>query len=161
VLRGGAALGLLPSAAPGMSIAAEYRFTRALSAASELLWLPEQKTEDRQFGFGLTAASLGACVDASDNREAVPGVCGAFWAGALHATVYRLVPVAPGDWLWAAASVTPRIRFRLPASALFETGAHFMIPIVRHPYLVETWPEPVFRQSVVAVHVFGGLGVQF
>jgi hypothetical protein len=160
-LRGAVGLGLLPGPAPGVGIAAYAALGRVAQLTGEALWLPEARTADGRFGFGLAAFALGACAVVADLRSADLAACGAVWAGALHAVVYDLEPARPGDYAWAAASATPRLRVRLLPRVHAELGAHLLVPLVRRPFVVSGWAEPVFRQAPVTTLLFAGVGVHF
>src|SRR5204863_7855459 len=102
-LRGGAPAGLVPGIAPTLGLAAELgpRSSRFRGTAGAL-WVPEARTEDGQFAFGLTAGSLGACVlvarlplaGRASNRPVFTGLetCAAAYAGAVHAVPFAFTP---------------------------------------------------------------------
>ncbi|MFT3768837.1 MAG: hypothetical protein QM820_25615 [Minicystis sp.] len=160
-LRAGLGLGLLPAPAPGVSLAGHFALTRSAQITAEALFLPEARTSDGRFGFGLTALSVGACVVAFGGSAADLAACGSIWGGALHAVVYDLQPTAPGDYAWAGAAATPRLRVRIAPHVHAEVGAHVLVPITRRPFVVSGWADPVFRQAPVTVLPFAGLGVNF
>jgi hypothetical protein len=160
-LRGAVGLGLLPRAAAGVSLAAHAAITRSWAITAEALWMPEVAAADDRFAFGLSAVALGACVGVARSSSVDLAACGAIWAGALHAVVRDLPPTEPGDRAWAAASVTPRLRLRLAPRLHLELGAQVLVPLIRQPFTVTGWAEPVFQQTPIAVLPFAGLGVNF
>jgi len=160
-LRPGAGFGLLPRAAAAFSLAAQVGLADAVELTSEALWMPEVRTGDARFGFGLEAFALGACGEVARRARLDLAVCGALWGGALHAVVYTLTPVAPGDHPWAAASLAPRLRLRLAARLQLELGAQLLVPLVRQPFTVTGLTAPVFQESPAALFPFLGLGASF
>ncbi|MDI3285113.1 hypothetical protein [Polyangium sp. 15x6] len=160
-LRGGLGLGLLPKAAPGVGLSGHVAVAPRVQITGEALWLPEARTEGGQFGFGLSTLALGACVDVARTGAADLAACGSLWAGALHAVVYDLEPAEPGDWFWAAAAITPRLRVRLAPRLHAEMGVHVLVPITRRPFEVKGWTTPIFEQAPVTGLPFVGLGANF
>ena len=160
-LRAVAGFGLLPRVAAGWSLAGQVALAARAGLTGEAVWLPEARTSDGRFGFGLAAFSLGACGTVVRLDAADLAACGALWIGALHAVVYDLTPAGPGDHAWAAASASPRLRVRIAPGAHLELGAHVMVPLVRRRFVVEGWSDPVFRQPPVTVLALGGLGANF
>jgi hypothetical protein len=121
--------------------------------------VPETRTSDRYFGFGLTAFEIGGCGVPWRNRWFELVGCLGVWGGALHTSVYSLAPVSPGDYPWIAASLTPRLRVLLPAQILVEVGGDAMVPMTRRNFVVEGWSSPVFREPPVTARIFVSLGV--
>jgi hypothetical protein len=121
--------------------------------------LPEVRTAAGDFGFGLTAAWLGACAQAWGERAVALSACGKLFAGGIHAVVYALEPTQPGDRLWAAASVSAQIRVRVVGPLVAELGAEGLVPITRQPFLVHGQSGTVFQESVVGAAGFAGVGV--
>ncbi len=160
-LRAGAGLGLLPRAAAALSLAGQVGLADSVHLTGEALWLPEVRTGDGRFGFGLSAFALGACVDVVRRARVDLAACGALWGGALHAVVYTLSPLAPGDHPWAAASLAPRLRIHLVSRLHAELGAQVLVPVVRQPFLVTSATAPVFQESPVGLFPFAGLGASF
>lgn len=160
-LRAGPGFGLLPSPAPALSLAAHVALAARVEVTAEALWMPEARTEDRRFAFGLTAFSLGVCRSLSRARAYDLGVCAAVWGGALHAVVLDLAPVAPGDFAWAAASITPHLRVRVAPHVHLDLGVQVIVPFVRRSFEVSGWQAPVFQQAPVTLVPFGGAGLHF
>ena len=160
-LRAEAGWGLLPRAAAGLSLAAHAAISARWALTAEALWMPEVAAADDRFAFGLSAFALGACAGVSRSSLADLSACGALWGGALHAVVRGLPAAEPGDRAWAAVSATPRLRVRLASRLHFELGAQLVVPLVRQPFRVTGWAEPVFQQSSVAFLPFAGLGANF
>jgi hypothetical protein len=160
-LRAGAGVGLLPKVAPGVALAGQGVVTRAVWITGEALWMPEARTGDGRFGFGLTAFALGACFVPVRLAAVELGACGSAWAGALHAVVYQLAPVTPGDSAWAAAAASPYLRLRLAEHLHAEVGGHLLVPLTRHPFVLGGPTDLVFREAPVTFFPFAGLGARF
>jgi len=160
-LRGTLASGLLPGAAGGIEATSSLAFGGWLVPSASAVFLPEHRTSDLRFGFGLTALGLGACARSPERRTFAPGICANLWAGALHAVVYELTPLRPGQRAWAAASLAPSLRMSLGSRLFIEIGAEAMVPLIRDSFQVDGWPEPVFQESLVATRAFAGIGGDF
>jgi hypothetical protein len=131
-----------------------------LQITAEALWLPQQRTSDRRFAFGLAAFGAGTCVRFLERARVDLAGCGSVWVGALHAVVYEPAPTQPGDHPWAAAAVTPRLRAAVGAHLLVEVGAHLFVPLVRQPFTVTGDVAPAFQEPPVAFLPFVSLGAQ-
>ncbi len=160
-MRVGLGFGLLPSPAPALSLASYVALAARVEITAEALWMPEARTADKRFAFGLTALSLGVCGTISRARVYELGVCGAVWGGALHAVVFDLAPAAPGDYAWAAASLAPHLRVRFAKHLHLDLGVQAIVPFVRRSFQVSGWIGPVFQESPVTILPFGGAGVHF
>jgi len=103
--------GLLPKIAAGIAAAGAYdsgplRYTLSLS------WFPDVKTTDAKYAFGLAAAGAGACYGGAVSISVTLHACGEVKVGASHAVVHdttELRPLAPGEHLWVAPSLGPRL----------------------------------------------------
>jgi hypothetical protein len=160
-LRAGPGFGLLPSPSPAFSLAGHVALTARVEITAEALWMPEARTADKRFAFGLTALSLGVCRTLSRARVYDLGVCGAVWGGALHAVVFDLLPEAPGDYAWAAASIAPHLRIRAAPHLHLDLGVQVIVPFVRRSFQVSGWKDPVFQEAPVTLLPFGGAGIHF
>ena len=160
-LRGEIALGLLPRAAAGLSLAGRAAITERWALTAEALWMPEVSAADDRFAFGLSALALGACAGVVRSSRAELSACGALWGGALHAVVRGLPAVEPGDSAWAAVSATPQLRLRLGGRLHLDLGAQLLVPLLRRPFQVAGWSSPVFQQAPAAFLPFAGLGANF
>jgi hypothetical protein len=157
--RGVLAFGLLPVAAPGFAVAADLPAYRALHGTAGAVFLPEVRTRTGDFGFGLTAASAGACAVPWQGSRAALSFCGDLLLGAIHAVVYDLVPTEPGDRFWAGLAATTKLRVRLVGPLAAELGAELVVPLARQPFLVVRETGTVFQESAVAAMGFVGAGV--
>jgi hypothetical protein len=151
-------------------LAAHLAVSRWLRFTGEALWMPEERTADGRFGFGLSAFGLGACLGLLARESVDLGACGSVWGGALHAVVYELTPTRPGDHAWAAAALSPRLRITLARHHDAKTGFHFLlfadagfhlfVPLVRRPFTITGEDAPAFQESSVAILPFLGLGAK-
>jgi hypothetical protein len=157
-MRGVVGLGLLPGLAPGLSWSTEIGgdLVRATGGA---LWLPEAKTDDGAFAFGLTAGWLGACVEQVRAPPFAVAGCGSALAGAIHAVVYAIEPTFPGDRPWAALALSERLRVELSPPIVLELGVDLIAPLTRHRFLVAGDPTPVLVEPPLAVTWSTGVGV--
>jgi hypothetical protein len=153
-----AAAGALPGVAPGLGLHAEVG-TETWSGFANVSYLPESRTSDRRFGFGLGAAGTGVCGSFHGEKAVVIGVCGGLELGGVHAVVYDLTPLEPGDRLWFAAAIGPRVRIPGPGATFFDLGLSGVVPLLRRNFRVRGVTEPAFEQSVFGG--FGYLGVGF
>jgi hypothetical protein len=160
--RGLASAGLLPSLAPGLALAAELPVRGAMHAAGGMLYLPEQRTSDAGFAFGMTAAWLGGCFLPVDLARTSLSLCAMAEGGAIHAVVLSLSPLSPGDRPWVAGSVEAVLRLRPAGPLLAEIGGDFIVPFTRDRFVLEPQPATtVFRQGPVAGTLFVGAGMLF
>ena len=159
-LRAGIGIGLLPTPALVLDLGGHVALGPRVEITGEALWTPETRTADRITAFGLTAFSVGVCGTLSRARSHDFGVCGAVWGGSLHSVVYNIAPISPGDSAWAALSLTPRVRLRLPAHLHLDLGAHALVPLTRHVFQFEDGTR-IFQQTIVTVTPYAGVGVHF
>ena len=155
------ASGLLPGAAAGFAVAAEVPLTRWIDVTTGAFFLPEERTSNSEFGFGLTAAWLGAC--AVPWRARAPRVtlslCGDLGLGAIHSVVYAFLPTNPGDRVWAGATASGQLRVRIAGPVALEAGAALVVPLIRQPFVVQGEGTAVFQESSAAAVGFGGVGL--
>ncbi len=153
--------GLLPGGAPGARLAAGLGWRRGFQLVVSGLVLPESRTADRTFGFGLTALGAGACVDLLRSALLELAPCAELHGGELHALVYVLEPAPPGSRFWAGASATARLKLRTLAPFTVELGAGVVVPFTRPRFEVEGRAGTVFQQAVVAPVADLAVGVSF
>jgi hypothetical protein len=161
-LRGGAALGVLPNIAPALGVAAGVDLRPRFEIHAGTWWLPEQRTDDGQFGFGLTGLSAGACYHALDGRGPfrVSGCADAI-AGAIHAVVYELTPSHPGDRLWVALEPGVRVQIALVKPLSVELGAAMLVPLGRYTFTVGGRDASAFESATVGGIGHVGVGASF
>jgi hypothetical protein len=152
-----AAGGQLPRIAPGAALAADVRFEERWHVGAELFWLPETLAPTGPFAFGLTAGAAQGCFDVVPFGRGALGVCLGVQIGALHAVVLDLVPIEPGEQLWAAAAAHSRLDVALAEPLGAEVGIELGIPMVRHEFGVAGRPDPAFITGTVTGRGFVGL----
>jgi hypothetical protein len=169
-LRAIAGFGLLPAPAVGFALTAQGRLTGPLTWSAGAIWFPEVGTpppapgDISQYAFGITAGWLAACADGIRAERTLVGVCAGLLAGAIHAVVYNLEPVTPGDRPWFAISLGPRARFRLFGPIAAELGLDAIVPLIRYRFATRTASpdgETVFQQSVVGLSAWLAVGLGF
>lgn len=158
-LHGALTGGMLPGAAPGVELTVEAGSSRVRGRLG-LLYLPERSAEDPRFGFGLTTASAGACGAVSPLPALELALCADLQLGAIHAVVHELEPLEPGDQLWFAAAMGPRLRLQGPASVFVEIGVAAVVPILDRTFSVAGFDEPVFETSAFGANGVLGLGLR-
>jgi hypothetical protein len=166
LLLGGAAVSLLPRAAPGLGLAGEVQIVPRLSARIGGMVLPEVRTPapDENFAFGLTAGWLGACFDAVAREAVALGACAGGMGGVLHAVVYFPDATHPGQRAFWAATAGLRLAVRLSARVELQLVADGVAPLNRRQFTVDgrsAGTDVVFAQPAVAALLWGGLGVRF
>ncbi len=159
-VRAVAAFGLLPGAAPGFALSTDVPLTRFVHGTAGAEYLPERRTSDGAFAFGMTAAWLGACVRPLDSSSASLSFCATGQAGGIHAVVFSLTPTRPGDQVWAGASVGGVLRVRLVGPLETEIGGEAVVPLTRYPFAVKGG-STVFQQDPVAGVAYAGAGMSF
>jgi hypothetical protein len=150
--RGVLSVGILPGVAPGAAVFGEMGSAR-VRASLGMAYLPESKTASGAYGFGLTTASIGAVLAWSLGEGLELSALGELELGAIHAIVYDLEPVNPGDEPWVAAAAGPRLGVWILSPLRFELGASVLIPFIRPSFEARGVSEPAFQSAPV-----GGLG---
>ena len=149
----------------GVDLATEVPVREALSVTVGARYFPEERTADGAFAFGLSAASLGACVEPpTGTRFALPpplsaAFCGSVAAGAIHSVVWKLTPLTPGDEPWVGASLAARIRVHLIAPLSLYAAGELVIPLTRDVFAIRSASGGVFQQSPLAPVASLGLSV--
>lgn len=174
ILVGG--VGLLSEAVPGVSAVAQIGAGAEVVAGGRLwvrltgLLVPEQRTADRRFAFGMTAGFLGACFDALRVGKPAEGPalslapCAHVGVGEIHSVVFSLLPTEPGTRVWVsgAAELLLRVSPFSPAVPLdIELGLGFLTPFVRPRFFVIGENSTVFQQPVVIPRGNLMVGVHF
>jgi len=158
VARGLLAAGIVPGIAAGAAVFGEMGTAR-LRASLGMRYLPETTTSDGSYGFGSTTGTLGAVAVQSLGRGLELSALGELEIGALHAVVHELEPVAPGDQLWLAAALGPRLGFSRLSPLRIEIGGSLVVPMLRPAFEVRGVSEPVFQSAPVAGLAYLGVGL--
>jgi hypothetical protein len=156
-LRGLIAEGLLPGLAPGTGVVGAFG-AKGLKLTLGLSFLPETKKGDG-FSFGLSAISAGFCGDVLRSGPVSASLCSELIAGAMHAVVYQLEPLHPGDHAFAALGIGPKIGLHTFSPFFIEGGVTAAINFVRPRFAVLGDSSPVFESSLVGGLGFIGVGV--
>jgi hypothetical protein len=155
-VHGGVSLGLLPRPAPTIAWSASLKRNK-LEAWAGVTWAPEVRTSDDKYGFGLTTGWLGLCFSIVRFSRGSLLTCGAVAGGAIHAVVYRLEPVEPGQQPWVAGLLSERLRVAVLPPLVAEVGVNLLAPWTRYQFVTDN--RPVFTQPPAAMTVLVGLGV--
>ena len=122
-------------------------------------WLAE--TKSRGFAFGLSTAVLGGCFDAVRSDSTTLGTCAGVELGAMHSVVRdaNLRPSGPGERVWAAGELGPRLSWRGPGPTYAEIGGSLVVPFTRPRFGVSDEAEPRFQSEALGGIGFIGLGI--
>ena len=156
-LRGGATVGAT-LLAPVVLVEFRSRHERPWHAAAGALFVPATHA-DSATGFGLTAAYAGFCAGTLGAVRA--SGCVGLQLGALHAVVYELVPLAPGDRVWFGAYLGASLRVNLAGPVFAEGAARATLAIAQQRYTVRGRAAPALDPWPVALDATLGLGVDF
>lgn len=163
-VRALATAGLLPEVGLGVAWSAEWTVTPLLTLTTGIAWLPERRTADPNYGFGLTAGWIGACAEVLRLPSVVLGPCGRLLAGAIDAVLYTnpaVTPTAPGGRAWGGLGAGMRLAVRVVGPLRAEAGVDLVAPLTRHAFALENPSRPIFQQPPVTGALFLGAGVSF
>ena len=124
-------------------------------------WLyPESRTSTRsqELGFGLSAASVDACLLLWRGYPNA-ALCASPELGIIHAYVHRPVPVAPGDRVWWALASKLTLEQPVSPGVFIQWGIQAVLPMIRYRFAVTDAAGASFEQPIVAGVGFAGLGV--
>jgi hypothetical protein len=124
-----------------------------------MLYLPEVRTGDQGFAFGLTAAWLGGCAEPWRTSVGSLAICGKALLGAIHSVVYTRPTESPGDRVWGAVSLSMSLRLRLWGPLFGELGAEALVPFWRYQFLISPELQTTFQETWVGGLGFVGLGL--
>ena len=144
------ASGLLPSAAPGIRVAAGLALGPRWRVVVSGAMLPARETAGGPLAFGLAAAGAGACFALLEGRVGRLGPCAELHGGEFHALVYTLEAVPPGTRFWAGESTMARFELRALAPFSIALGAGVVLPATRPHFKVEGHSETAFREDAIA-----------
>lgn len=156
-LRAGVTSGLVPRVASVFALDFEPARDWLVRPRLGALFVPSTRTTDGAFGFGVTAARLAGCHDLAGDDAAAVTICVGALVGVVHAVVYGLEPITPGDRAWAGASTAADARVRLFGPLSLVASFDAIWPFVRHRFLIEGKGSEVFQQPFVAL--MGTLGL--
>lgn len=161
-VRATGAWGALPNAAPGVGLAVDGALAGRVRWMIDATFAPEQRFTaiDREFAFGYTSASAAGCVDMLDPGRFVVAFCGAVALAVTHVVVFDLEPTQPGARPWVAAMLRARFTARIAGPLMFEAGADAGLVAVRYSFTARGAAAPIFTQSLGALQLFGGIGLE-
>lgn len=159
-LRAVAQTGLVP-AGPGASVRGTIDLGERLGASVGALWLSEQRNDQGEAGFGLTALTLGLCGRAGERASWQIRGCGGWMGGAVHAVVYQKIPTHPGERWWTAGWAGVALERRVVGPLVVEVGGELVVPLTRYRFVVSGQPEPAFQQASLGGMLFLGVGLSF
>lgn len=150
--------GILPGAAYGAAVGGDFVIGRFRST---LAWYWLSESERSGFAFGLSTAAAGACFDAIRSDSMTLGICTAFELGAMHSVVKdpNLVPDGPGEQVWAALELGPRLGWRGPGPLYAELGGSLVVPVTRPEFGVQGEEDARFQPDLAGGLGFVALGV--
>jgi hypothetical protein len=155
--------GLLPGAGWGPLLRAEVEVVARVSLGGQAVLLPEERTSDGEFGFGVSAMGARGCVDILSNGVLRLAPCAGVWAGEIYAVVFpkTLLALPPGGRAWGSAEVSARARLRIVGPLFAEVEGGIFIPFARYPFSVKGQVNAVFQESAVVPTGSLALGVSF
>jgi hypothetical protein len=156
-LRAGVTAGATPFA-PSMSVQFRSRHEGLWHATAGVTYIPVTRP-DAATGFGLTALFAGACAGTLGSFR-VAG-CAGLVAGALHAVVFELVPVAPGDRFYAGLFVEGSARVRVAGPVFAEGAVRVTAALAQQRYSVRGRASLGLDPWPVAIDATLGAGVDF
>ena len=139
--------GVLPRVSAGVEVGAELELSQRIGITAAAGFLPTVRTDNRRFGFGLMAASLGPCVTLIGQKHTRLGLCAEAQLGAIQAVNYdyQVDPLPPTNHFWFALRAGPRLQQRLVGPLGFELGAQALVPLIRHEFMIRRTDEPVYQ----------------
>jgi hypothetical protein len=153
-------IGILPGFAPGAAAAGEVGGAHVRGSFG-IVYFPEATTTGGEFAFGVTTGTLGAIfawpLAGSIDLAAVVEL----QVGAIHAVVFESDPVNPGDQLWLAGALGPRLGFSPFRPFRLEVGVSLVVPATRPSFDVRGASEPAFQSAPVGgmAHIGAGVGL--
>jgi hypothetical protein len=160
-LHGGLALDLVPGWGATMDVEGSVRVADLpLLVLVGFLYVPETRTGDDQFGFGIAAGILGASLVWSEGPLSIlPSL--KLLIGAIHAVVYELSPLEPGDQPWLGITLDITARIELMHWIFFDVSLGATAPLTRQIFEVEGRSGTVFEEPLVIPGARAGLGLNF
>lgn len=157
--------GVLPGLAVGFVWRLDIPLTRRWGVWVSASFNPQVSLGDaNEWTFGLKRASAGACFRFMPRAWLELAPCAGVSVGAVNAVTYGLQPVDPGEYLWPAVVVVPRVTLRPWRRLVFEATltAAVVAPNAREfAALRGGVPETIYKQDDVAFAATLGLGVEF
>jgi hypothetical protein len=160
-LHGGIALDLVPGLGATMDVEGSIRIAALpLHIVVGFLYAPETRTDDDQFGFGIAAGTLGASLVWTEGPLSILPTL-KLLIGAIHAVVYELSPVEPGDQPWLGITLDLTARIELIRWIFLDVSLSATAPLTRQIFEVEGRTGVVFEEPIVIPGARAGLGLNF
>ena len=150
--------GALPRTAEGASVTGAVALGPLVSAEIFGWLLPEVRSDDRRFGFGLAGGGGRGCLDVVGTRAIRFGPCVGMFVGEIHAVVYEQLPTEPGGRAFVATTGDVRAAWRVVGPLVLGARAGALVPLVRNRFFVIGEADAVFRQPALALAGELGLG---
>jgi hypothetical protein len=157
------AIDLVPGPALGVAITTDAVLLAPLRWRVGMLYVPEARTggPGAEFGLGLTAATLDACVVALEAGPVAGTACIGAAVGAIHAVVYAPIPTRPGDHAWGAARASAEVSIAIDRHLWLALAVSGTVPFVRWAFRVEGRPGIEFQEAIVVPGATATLGARF
>lgn len=151
--------GALPRPAEGAAVTGTLAVGPFASAELFGWLLPEVRSDDRRFGFGLAGGGGRGCLDVVGTRRVRFGPCLGMFVGEIHAIVYEQLPTEPGGRAFVATTGDVHATWRIVGPLVLAARASAFVPLVRNRFFVIGEPGTVFRQPALALAGEIGVGV--
>lgn len=157
--------GVLPGLALGVVWRLDVPLARRWSVWVSASFNPQVSVGDaNEWTFGLKRASAGACFRFRPRAWLELAPCAGLSVGAVNAVTYGLAPVDPGEYLWPAVVLVPRVTLRPWRRLVLEAtlSAAVVAPNARE-FSARRGDVSVtiYKQDDVAFGATLGLGVEF
>lgn len=160
VAAGGVTGGLVPGPSDVIGLRAGLVIADVVEVGVGMSFFRESREGD--FGFGLTAGELRACLGPWGARG-LARLCGALLAGAFTANVRSadLTPLEVGTFAWVGAELGPVFSIAVAGPLRLEVGASAIAPIVRRQGFFRGAAAPAWEQATIAGRLELGLALLF
>lgn len=150
---------MLPRVSVGVEVGAELELSRFVGIAAAAGFLPTVRTDDRDYGFGLMAASLGPCATLVAEARTRLGLCVEAQLGSIQAVTYDydIDPLPPTDHFWFAVRAGTRLNQRLVGPLGLELSAQALVPVIRHEFTLRGIDAPVHQAKALGFWASAGL----
>jgi len=154
--------GPLPGAAAGATVRAETTWGTHWGAALSVGFQPERRTDppDDVWAFGMTRATLSLCARTSPWPTVELTGCAALSAGLVHGVSFGPLPVAPGNYPWAAVGPELRAAVRVWGPVRVSAGLHPGWAFARSRFVALGRDAPVLAQSTWTLAATLAIGVE-
>ena len=143
--------GVLPSVSAGAAIGFSVGLTPAWRVGLRGVVLPEARTDEGAFGFGISSAVVSTELRLLHVGVLSLGATAGAWGGVFHTYVHPfpgLAAVAPGDYAWAAIDGGAVATVELLPRFDLAFAARGLIPLTRTRALVRGDARPAFEEPL-------------